>query len=489
MPTHLTLTYNNKEYLFTGKKDFRIGRDGDNDLIIGNEDEYYFVSNRHVGISLSNGTFFCEDLKSTNGTTLQNEAGQQRLIPNAPVELKDKGFLLLGKDESVVAVYYSIIESHRTISDGKQLIKDGKIKEASDLFQRIIREDRYNSSAHYWAGVAAARENDIQRAIESYNNCIMLRHDTPPLGVLIDIGKLYEKDGQLGRARESYHSVIEVQNNSARTKKLKKEAQDRLDSLFRFQPGVGRGGQKVTSEIMGAERPGETAVAPFFIDFNVSAHGRITVDVLKALQDGFDSIGDVLGELPQGRISVTMKRPTQSISGLTGRKGITLFIELKSLSERVFLDVIVKHEYAHYALGSFTGFSRKVPWWLHEGFAQHLSQNLVFPRLMDMQGIITAGQRIPLEKLVDPPSGRGDQESLDTEYLHAHAAVAFLMKAFSREDLRTFAKTTGAGGGLGKAFKKIGTTMAEFEVNWVAWVRSSAAAGETRLTREIRCSK
>ena len=62
------------------KESVSIGRDDSNDIVIQKES----VSNLHATIEYKHGHFYLEDLRSTNGTTLNGRAIRE----NDPVRLK-----------------------------------------------------------------------------------------------------------------------------------------------------------------------------------------------------------------------------------------------------------------------------------------------------------------------------------------------------------------------------------------------------------------
>ena len=70
------------------------------------------VSKQHARISPSDDGWYIEDLKSTNGTFLQDVRGQETFVRRDSTELTDEGTIGLGRAEdpgSNLAIYYKTI--------------------------------------------------------------------------------------------------------------------------------------------------------------------------------------------------------------------------------------------------------------------------------------------------------------------------------------------------------------------------------------------
>ena len=85
--------------LETDKETITIGRDNNNDIQISN----LGVSKKHAAINLENGSYFIEDLKSTNGTLLNNERITKAGLSGKDVVTIGKHSLFISKQDGCVA--------------------------------------------------------------------------------------------------------------------------------------------------------------------------------------------------------------------------------------------------------------------------------------------------------------------------------------------------------------------------------------------------
>ena len=93
----------------TDKKTITIGRSNSNDIYINN----LGVSKKHATITCKNGSYFIEDLNSTNGTLLNNE-------PITKAGLSGKDVVTIGK--------HTLFVSTQTSRDATQGMCESTIK-------------------------------------------------------------------------------------------------------------------------------------------------------------------------------------------------------------------------------------------------------------------------------------------------------------------------------------------------------------------------
>lgn len=183
---------------------------------------------------------------------------------------------------------------------------------------------------------------------------------------------------------------------------------------------------------------------------------------------------------------LTLLRPHKDVSGKTGPEGIVLMLDQAHLGKRPFLSVLVTHEYAHYALGSMRGFSRHVPWWFQEGFAQYVSQNLTPNRLSEIKTLLDADRLIPLSALERGMGHINERDILNMAYLESHTAVAYMVKKYHFEGFRKFIAHLREGKRMRSVFKSLGSSYEDFERGWVNWLKECLRMGSVRMTREVK---
>lgn len=479
MRRQFILKYENEECELDSEKDFFIGRLSGNDLCL----KARFVSRRHARIFFSKSVFSWEDLNSTFGTTLVKKNGKQYHFKNESVTLDAPCWIRPGDGDLTILFTFRKAPMNRTIADGKDLMDGGRYRQARDLFRDIILKNPQDPDGYYYAGLSAYKLGDLQDAIDGFSTYLFIRKDD--LAVRLDLGKVYEKIGRMDLAERCYKFILEKKPEHPRALK-------RVRNLDRHQPGTGRKGvSKKTGEIFESQDTTvrDVQMGRYRVTYEFIAHNDTIKEVLKALEIARGDLGKILAFLPADPIRVNLEIPIGSVAGQTDREGITLSLDKAHLDERPFLDVLVTHEYAHYALGSYTDFSPHLPWWLHEGFAQHASQKLTLSRLMGMRQVLDAGELKPLSELTDEPSEEYEDEVLDVEYLHAHAAVEFFMEFYGHKGLRVFAKALEIRKDIDKAFKKIGTTLSRFEKEWVDWIKANALEDGNKLTQKIHARK
>ena len=129
---------------------------------------------------------------------------------------------------------------------------------------------------------------------------------------------------------------------------------------------------------------------------------------------------------------------------------------------------VLKHEYAHLLLHRHIA-SDRLPRWLDEGIAQHLSDGLseYLPgRSQLILGEALAAEReFPLRALEAgfPPDGNG----LQLAYEQSRSVVGYLVQRYGEEILRDLIARMAAGEGAGEALRHVaGISLATLEAGW-----------------------
>lgn len=474
----LVLTHAGNSYrIGSDRPSFSIGRLAHNDLVLDQD----IVSGSHGLIAANREAFVYEDIKSTNGTFLYSEGGSESFLRGEAIILPVRGrlvfggragpevsFRLAGHDEGMEA---------GSVEKGLSALRNGDYQGAFRFFETLIGESPDYLPGYYYAGFAASRLEDLPSAILRFEQYLMLRPDD--VSVLLDLGKVYERAGAWDKAGHCYKKVAEKEPGN-------REAGDRLKEIVRFKPSRADGIEKRrTREVLGGDVIATVEMIPFCVTYNLADHGRILTDLVKALKIAWQDTGDKIGFFPTGSIPVRLLGSRGEVSGRTGPEGIVFTVDQKHLGEKPFLSVLVTHEYAHYALGAMTGFSRRLPWWVQEGFAQLVSQNLSPVRLQSIAAISRNACLIPLDAIEAGLGAIRDKDLIRVAYLEAHSAIAYLVKHHGYECIRRIAEAIGKGEKWKQAFSAVGIDHARFEKEWEKWLAESTMTGVIRTTREL----
>ena len=478
----LELTYQNRTYrIGPDNTPFNIGRLPENNLCLESE----YVTDLHGCILVQDGKIVYEDIDSTNGTSIIFQDSSEEFVKKSSVFLSGKGSIRFG-GESGAEVFFKVVdmqwedefEDKFSVETGLICIQTGDFKTAFHIFEQLVQKRPDDSSPYYYAGFAASYLNDPETAILRFEQCLMLQPNDA--NVRIDLGKIYEKAGNRDKALDCYRRVLKADP-------LNREAEEKLREFARFQAPTSVSSLKgKTREILKGYDVQKVEGDHFQVTYSVAVHLDILKDILKALETACQDVGRLLKYSPSEIISVTLLEPYGDVSGKTGPDGIELLVNQEILGEKPFLPVLVNHEYAHYALGSITGFSNYVPWWLQEGFSQYVSQNITHNRLINMKALAQERRPIPLSALEKGAGNITDREVVGIAYLEAHLAVAFFIKQHGYEGLRQLIEALNKKKNINKAFTHMRLDFSRFEIEWVEWLAESVESGTVKLTREIK---
>ncbi len=133
------------------------------------------------------------------------------------------------------------------------------------------------------------------------------------------------------------------------------------------------------------------------------------------------------------------------------------------------LDALVRHEWAHVALGRYLD-GLRIPNWFHEGYAEWASGQFDASEGWRLRVLLALRRAPPFDSLsLDWP---GDRASAEVAYLLSASAVEYLARSSGPTGLATFLASWREGGGFESAFRAtFGVTTAQFEEDWTAYVK------------------
>ena len=483
--THiLKIVYLDQDFeLINPSQQLTVGRSRKNDLAINEE----IISGEHGIIFNQERKYFYKDLNSTNGTIIISSNRADQKIRDMQIELPISGSIFLAgtKGPKLDFSIHKTDAEHDDESasyDLSYFTKGLEAFEAKDYmtalnnFEIGIENSPEDIDLYYFSGFAAFRLKKYHEALLRFEQYLMIRNEDSD--VMTDLGKVYEKIGLTQKAVHWYHKAIKTGNNCF-------EAENQLKNIDRFDTVKNKPSVKYKTIDLLANKEPSIYKAPHFNVKYTADHLDILKSVLKNLEIAYKSIGDFLGVFPKDKIPVTLEPNPYEPHGITSPEGIRLYISSESVGEKKFLPVLIKHEYSHYALGVLTEFSENIPWWVHEGFAQLMSQNITPGRLHHIKGLAKLGNLLPLDKLEQGLSDLDNEEILRVAYFESHAAILYFNKNFGSEKMRKLFKSFTIKRSPDIAFKEVNLDYSKFQKDFSNWLINSSKKGQIRLTQKL----
>jgi len=477
----MTITYRNEIHeIVPGGKVFRIGQNLSNDLTL----DFSYVSGSHGIIFWDKNRFLYKDEDSTNGTWLKTSDTLPVRIDQVP--LPDAGVLCVGSLDQGPQLAFSIArqplfetdEPGRNLSRGRACLAAGEYEKALTLFDAVIDQEPGNMSAYYYAGFAASKRKQYDHAIMRFEQYLTNRQEDA--GIMADLGWLYEQTGRIEKAASWYRKAIHKSNDA--------QARQYLNNLSRFRHPVSGN----TRDLLISREPNQIQTDHFRIFFNIQEHMDRIKPVLKYFEMAYQDMGSVWHIYPvpkdnrsRDRIEVTLSAADKTDHGRTRRKKIFLYLTPDGHVGDKFLEILVRHEYAHYTLGWVTQFSSAVPWWIHEGFAQFVSQNIVKARLDTIRELMREDLLLPLEALEKDFGRSGIHKLEQVAYLQAHAGVACFIQTYGKDAFMALVGQIQSTGSTAGAFERTGLDYKRFERLFADWLMQGAGKGDIRMTRQL----
>ncbi|HEX8203076.1 MAG TPA: DNA-directed RNA polymerase subunit alpha C-terminal domain-containing protein, partial [Isosphaeraceae bacterium] len=110
------------------------------------------------------------------------------------------------------------------------LVADGDLTAAAAEFERAIALDRDHTGALFELAYINDLYGNDDIAVDYYKQC--LRRPPVPLGVLINLGVLYEDEMQFRKAEECYRQVLAVERNHPRARLFTKDCRASRDMFY-----------------------------------------------------------------------------------------------------------------------------------------------------------------------------------------------------------------------------------------------------------------
>ena len=467
-----------------------IGRYNENRVVL----PYDYVSGEHGQIFFEDGKLFYRDLNSTNGTYIGRDDRTLQFIRNESIRLSPSGRLVFGVEAGAEILYCLEPVERRQGTDVQKVfqkgyagLKEGNYQRALVCFEKIL--DRYPQTpiAYYYSAFSASRLDQLDTAILRLEQYLTLRpRDTE---AMIDLGKLYERKGNLDKAGTRYQKVLELNPHDHNT-------QGRLKNLKRYEPVCAPFRKpKPTDQILGSNLVDTVKTQHFVVKYNIARHGRRLNDVLKALEEAYITVGDHLNIYPSNHVPVTLCTDSEGLdedqsninaAGTYSKKCIKAILSPRTTFEIPFLRVLLTHEYVHFLIDSILPQGKGIPWWFHEGIAQYESQNLTVDSESIMAEMAWYDSFIPIQVLGKGIQGIEARELSQLAYAQAYSMVDYLIANYGHDAIEMILKDLSAGKSVEKAFEKTCIDYEALETNWRSWLESRLKRGQRAKTKRIR---
>jgi len=418
-----------------------MGREPSNDLVV----PVSTVSSRHGTFRVTGGRCSYED-HSKNGSWLVVAGGKVSVCHCQEVALPERGEIRPGSSDNpgvAFAVGPTAPAERRlveVVEEARRLLAAGGTEAARDLLEGAAASFPNEPEYLYLLAFARFQAGDLAAAREPYQAYLVLRPQDAE--AWLDLGVVFERGGDPARAAIHYQHAATLSPDNPRARRL-------LDDLRRFTP-VDRTEEVIpTNVLLGADRRDEVETDHFRVSYSLAAHAAHLRLLLKELERAYRQLEARLGAPEGGAIRVRVVTPEGADAWAVATPGdgppaggeIDLVIpELVELPA-AHLQILATHELTHYWVASLSGHATGVPWWLHEGLAQRLSQRLSRER-QEMVSSHVLKNGLPAPHTLDPTLG--DMESLplslryDLAYLLAHALIGNLGWGGVRDLLASF---------------------------------------------------
>ena len=339
------------------------------DLVI--DDRFNPVSRVHGQFELNEKGLFYRDLGSTNGSYVQmGRQPPKRVEPQKPVPLRGRGVVWLAQP-NLVGVRFEVKSEYRTEKIGsvdiydlfrraKGLMKAGNYRAALEQLERILQLAPGAYDAYLDAAVCAASMGESERALELISPYLAVKpFDAEALEVAA------EAASRCGRYREALTYLRRAATLS--DPRRYKEKMREIEELAQISRGKSR-------EIIEPDLKGYVESPSFRLEYVLSEHGRVHLEVVKALKLAQERCRELLGIEPSEPVQVILEpHPHPFRAGEKRGDKIVLYADDNLCDDVFFLHRLTIHEYVHHILTSHID-PDNLPWWLNEGLADRISE-------------------------------------------------------------------------------------------------------------------
>jgi len=106
-----------------------------------------------------------------------------------------------------------ISESSSSLDEGKRLYEAGQFTEAEAVFQTIVKNEKKVALAHYWFGMAIAKQQRDKDAIKAFKKAV--KEDKTLVDGYIQMGRVYLRMDKKKDARKAFEKAVKLDSDNA----------------------------------------------------------------------------------------------------------------------------------------------------------------------------------------------------------------------------------------------------------------------------------
>ena len=136
-------------------------------------------------------------------------------------------YLSLGKEKKAETLFDKIARIEQraqqekdTIAQGRQLLQQGKLKQAEEILSKVIKHNPNNAEALYWLAIVYARQGHFDHAENSMRRSVELAPNNYRL--LENYAGILLQAGQLDKAEKTYKTLLAQTRSKAERRKFKR---------------------------------------------------------------------------------------------------------------------------------------------------------------------------------------------------------------------------------------------------------------------------
>lgn len=475
---NVLLHYLDKSYELNNKyPSISIGRGISNDIQLSSNS----ISEDHGKISIKmNGICVYEDF-SKNGTEIEIYGCKKIYLKNNITLVFGNGIIYPYRHNHI-PIRFSVQGNQPasdikdiTLNPGLHYCKNGDFDSGFKYFEDYISIIHTNADAYFYSGQCAFKLKRYQDALVRLEQHYILKgeYDNCSLALL---GKVYQHLNCYNEAANCYHILLKKnpRNN---------EAKLAIRQLEQFVP------RNYSINTINAINEGDTYqhYTKYFVILGSDLHHTYILPVIKKLlKKARRRIMEKFCVEYSDTLKIRLVRIADGIpTGLATKDELILAVDDRHKNYETFLSIIVHHEYTHYVIGKMSNFSTQIPWWVHEGLACQLSENLKIPKIKKIFEMYQSQKALKLIDLEDKSLIIKNYNDHEIALLHAHCAVKWIEETYGFKFFIKLIEYMTAGMDTDTALSRLGLSCKTIDSGWQDWMKDQFQDSVTGRTLEI----
>ncbi|PIE70364.1 MAG: hypothetical protein CSA22_08430 [Deltaproteobacteria bacterium] len=435
--------------------ELNVGRQRTNDIVV----QENTVSRQHGRfLRLEDGYYF-EDLKSRNGSMLITDEG---IIPvwDTRSPLPEVGWIRLGgADGPMVRFEEKDAATGRVknpLKPGIVQLNDKAFDAATAAFEAVITEYPGEWSAYYFSGASARMEENWELAVRRFEQYLLVQPHVP---VMMELAKIYRTIGVEERAVEISRRVVQLAPGNAR-------AHAAIEVMSGGMQSEDPTGEQLPEMGVGSFDMATERVHPFEITGPAILMKAVREPLSALLSAAWKTQGERCDCWPKQTIPVWLRLPWSDDAPESSPDTIGIEMDPQYVADTEFFKRYIYYSYAQYLFAVITGFSDVDSWWLKEGFARMLTEDLQPYQEKQLQSVRKMAEWVSFAAAGSMPPVNGSQYQLAFTCLASQSFVSFICRSRGFEWMRQLFTTLKATSELNTAFKQMGWSVEMAELEW-----------------------